>query len=99
MEEIHEGSCSDCEVDKQLLLRPESSSTSSFSYYEETFFSDRAIEEDLDLHMQGVSSIMEEYESIVNTDQQGLLHNDTFLAHSNSNVMPQPVGEGEGEGK
>ena len=40
MEEIDEGACSDCEGDKQLVLRPEYSSTSSFSESEESFLSD-----------------------------------------------------------
>ena len=97
MEEIHEGSCSECEGDKQLLLQPESSSDSSFSETEESYFSDKIIEEDLDLHLQGISVMMEEHEAIVEKDQQGPLGSETSLVHTNSNVLPQPAEEGKGE--
>ena len=52
--EGHEGSCSDFEGGKQLVVRPDFSSTSSFSDSKEIYLSNRATEEDFDLHLQGI---------------------------------------------
>ena len=96
MVEINEGPGSDFEGDRQLLFKPESSATSYCSESEGTFISDTATEEDSDLHLQGLSSLMEDYESTGNIHQQNLLHNDISLIHPCTKILPQSVDEGEG---
>ena len=95
MEEVQEGLESDFERNKQLTLRPEFSSTTSYLDSNETFLSDRATEEYFDLQLQGISSLMDDSKPTVNKEKQGLVHNDTPLDHPSSLFMPQSYGKVE----
>ena len=48
------------------------------------------MEEDIDLHLQGISSLMGDSKPISNNIQQGLVNKDS------GKMIPQPVGEMEG---
>ena len=56
--------------DKQFLHKPDSSSLSSSSDSEETYMSDRATEEDLDLQLEGIGSLLGDSEHLASNEQQ-----------------------------
>lgn len=57
------------EGDKPFLNRPDASSTSSHSDLDDTFLSDSAIEEDREVHLEGLSALMGEPEPLVDSNQ------------------------------
>ena len=61
-DEVLEGLESEFEGGKQLTLRPGSSSISSFSDSEEIFISDKATEEDANVHLQGINCLLGDFE-------------------------------------
>ena len=69
---------SDFDGDKQIVLRPDSSSISSLSDSEEIYLSDRAIEENFDLYLEEISSLLEDSESLVVNNQQALVQKDNW---------------------
>ena len=87
---------SDFEGNKQLNLRPDYSST-TYSDSDETFLTDRETEEDLDLQLQGISSLMDDSKSAVNKDRQCLVHDDLTLVLPSSKITTHSDGEVEKE--
>ena len=95
---VQEGLESDFEGNKQLNLRSDSSSTSSFSDSDETFLTNRVTEEDFDMQLQGISSLMDDSEPTADKNRQDSVHFDLPSLHTSRMNMPQLDGEVE-EGK
>ena len=79
LEEFNEVMESDFDGDKQIVLRPDSSSICSFSNSEEIYLSYRATEEDSDLRLEGISSLLEDSESLLDNHQHALVQKDNFV--------------------
>ena len=97
MEDVYEGLESDFEGNRQLNFRPACTSTTSFSDSDETFITDSATEEEFDLRLQGISSLMDDYEPTVNKDRHDSMHYVKPMVHPSSEVLPQLDIEGEVE--
>ena len=79
LEDFNEGRELDFEGDKQLILRPDSSSTSSSSDSEEIYLSDRATERDLDLQLEGISSLLDDSEPLGDNNQHVLAQKEKLV--------------------
>ena len=79
LEEFNEDMELDIDGDKQIILRPDSLSISSSSGSDEIYLSDRATEEDFDVELEGISSLLGDSEPPVDNDQQVLGPKDNFV--------------------